>query len=231
MKTIGILGGMSWESTAVYYRLINQGIKARLGGLHSARILVNSLDFEDIAALQRSGDWDTAGAHLARAAAALEGAGADAILIATNTMHVVAPQVEAAIGVPLLHIADAAGARLKAEGIARVGLLGTAFTMQQPFYREHLENHFGLEVLLPGEADMALVHEVIFDELCVGVIRQSSNAAYRAIIDRLARAGAEAVLLGCTEIGLLIGPKDASIPLIDTTVAHAEAAVAYAMAD
>ncbi|SHG77398.1 aspartate/glutamate racemase family protein [Ferrimonas marina] len=225
MKTLGVLGGMSWESTASYYRLLNQGVKARLGGLHSARLLLHSVDFAEIEAQQRAGQWHQAGQLLAQAAEGLERAGAEGILIATNTMHKVAEQVAAAVSVPLLHIADATGAQLCADGINKVGLLGTAFTMEQAFYRERLEQRFDLEVVTPTEDDRQTVHRIIYEELCQGLCLDASRAAYVAIIDKLKAQGAEAVILGCTEIGLLIQSKDSVLPLYDTTELHASAAV------
>jgi aspartate racemase len=230
MKSIGLIGGMSWESTVEYYRLINQAVRARRGGLHSARILMDSVDFEEIASLQRAGHWEEAGEHLAQAARGLEQAGADLLLICTNTMHKVAPAVAAAASVPLLHIADATGEAIRGAGIRRIGLLGTAFTMEDTFYRDRLVERFGLEVLVPEAADRQMVHRVIFDELCQGVIREESRAAYRAVMASLVARGAGGIILGCTEIGLLVSAADATVPLFDTTRLHAEAAVAAALA-
>jgi aspartate racemase len=230
MKSIGLIGGMSWESTVEYYRLINQAVRARRGGLHSARILMDSVDFEDIASLQRAGRWEEAGEQLANAARGLEQAGADLLLICTNTMHKVAPAVAAAASVPLLHIADATGEAIRAAGMRRIGLLGTAFTMEDTFYRDRLVERFGLEVLVPEAADRQMIHRVIFDELCQGVVREESRAAYRSVMARLVAEGAEGIILGCTEIGLLVGAADATVPLFDTTRLHAEAAVAAALA-
>jgi aspartate racemase len=231
MKTIGLIGGMSWESTLPYYRHVNEAIKARLGGLHSARLVLYSVDFHEIELLQRSGDWDRAGALLGEAAAALERAGADFLLLCTNTMHKVAGAIEQAVDIPLLHIADPTAAAIHGAGLQRVGLLGTRFTMEQPFYRERLESLHGIEVLVPDEADRQLVHRVIYEELCLGSVREESRRAYRQVIERLVAQGAQAVVLGCTEIGLLIGAEDAAVPLFDTTLLHARAAAEQALAD
>lgn len=230
MKTIGLIGGMSWESSVEYYRLINQGIRERLGGLRSAKILLDSFDFEEIAGLQRAGRWYEAGEMLAASARRLEQAGADFLLICTNTMHKLAGPVRDAVRIPLIHIADPTGAAVRAAGIKRIGLLGTAFTMEDSFYRQRLEERFGLEVLVPEEAaDRQMVHRVIFGELCQGVVKEESRAAYRAVMSRLVERGAEGIILGCTEIGLLVGPGDASVPLFDTTLLHASAAVKQAL--
>ena len=230
MKTIGLIGGMSWESSVEYYRLINQGIRERLGGLRSAKILLDSLDFEEVAARQRAGRWDEAGEMLATSARRLEQSGAEFLLICTNTMHKVVDPVQDAVRIPLVHIADPTGAAIKAAGIRRIGLLGTAFTMEDSFLRHRLEERFGLEVLIPEDpADRQLVHQVIFGELCQGVVREESRAAYRAVMSRLVERGAEGIILGCTEIGLLVGPGDASVPLFDTTRLHAAAAVEQAL--
>ena len=231
MKRIGIIGGMSWESSAEYYRLINEGIRKRLGGLHSAEMLMLSVDFEPIERLQHAGEWESLGERLATAARDLERGGAEGLLLATNTMHKVAEAIEAAVEIPLLHIADATGERLCSDGIGRVGLLGTAFTMEEPFYRRRLEERFGLEVLVPEAVQRERVHRVIYDELCLGITREDSREAYRSIIAELARRGAQAVILGCTEIGLLIRQEDMSVPLYDTTRIHAEAAVAWMTGD
>lgn len=225
MKTIGLIGGMSWESTVPYYRILNEEVRARLGGLHSARVVLYSLDFDAVAALQREARWDEAGALLAQAARALEAAGADFLLICTNTMHKVAAAVEAAVAIPLLHIADPTADAVRAAGYARVGLLGTRFTMEQDFYRRRLERQHGLEVLVPGEDDRADVHRIIYDELCHGVIDAASRARYRAVIAALIECGAQAIILGCTEIGLLVSVDDSAVPLFDTTLLHARAAV------
>ncbi|MEZ6969617.1 aspartate/glutamate racemase family protein [Aeromonas sp. S11(2024)] len=230
MKCIGLLGGMSWESTVSYYQALNRGVRAQLGGLHSARVLLNSVDFAGIERLQHAGDWPATASLLAAEARKLQDGGADFLLIGTNTMHKVAPEIEAAIDIPLLHIADATAAKLRADGITRVGLLGTRFTMEQDFYKGRLQERFGLAVLVPDEAGRERVHRIIYDELCLGEIRASSRAEYLAIIEELAAAGAEAVILGCTEIALLVGDARAAVPLYDTTAIHAEAAVALALA-
>ncbi|MFM5871790.1 aspartate/glutamate racemase family protein [Aeromonas veronii] len=230
MKCIGLLGGMSWESTVSYYQALNRRVRAQLGGLHSARVLLNSVDFAGIERLQHAGDWPATARLLAAEARKLQDGGADFLLIGTNTMHKVAPEIEAAIDIPLLHIADATAAKLQADGITRVGLLGTRFTMEQDFYKGRLQERFGLAVLVPDEAGRERVHRIIYDELCLGEIRASSRAEYLAIIAGLAAAGAEAVILGCTEIALLVGDARAAAPLYDTTAIHAEAAVALALA-
>lgn len=229
MKCIGLLGGMSWESTVSYYQALNRGVRAKLGGLHSARVLLNSVDFAEIERLQHAGDWPATARLLAAEARKLQDGGADFLLIGTNTMHKVAPEIEAAIDIPLLHIADATARRLQADGIQRVGLLGTRFTMEQDFYKGRLQTNFGLEVLVPAEAERERIHRIIYDELCLGEIRDASRAEYLAIIAGLAAAGAEAVILGCTEIALLVGEAQAAVPLYDTTVIHAEAAVTLAL--
>ena len=230
MKCIGLLGGMSWESTVSYYQALNRGMRAKLGGLHSARVLLNSVDFAAIERLQHAGDWPATARLLAAEARRLQDGGADFLLIGTNTMHKVAPEIEAAIDIPLLHIADATAAKLQADGVTRVGLLGTRFTMEQDFYKGRLQARFGLTVLVPDGAGRERVHRIIYDELCLGEIRASSRAEYLAIIAELAAAGAEAVILGCTEIALLVGNARAAVPLYDTTAIHAEAAVALALA-
>lgn len=229
MKCIGLLGGMSWESTVSYYQALNRGVRAKLGGLHSARVLLNSVDFAEIERLQHAGDWPATARLLAAEARKLQDGGANFLLIGTNTMHKVAPEIEAAIDIPLLHIADATARRLQADGIQRVGLLGTRFTMEQDFYKGRLQTNFGLEVLVPAEAERERVHRIIYDELCLGEIRDASRAEYLAIIAGLAAAGAEAVILGCTEIALLVGEAQAAVPLYDTTAIHAEAAVTLAL--
>lgn len=229
MKTIGLLGGMSWESTATYYRLLNEGVKQRLGGLHSAPIVLHSVDFAPIAELQKAGDWAACGRQLSAAALGLQQAGAELILICTNTMHIVAPQISAAVSVPLLHIGDAIGARLQQDGIGKVGLLGTAFTMEQSFYKDRLTEQFGLQVLVPDAAQRAVVHQVIYDELCRGRFEAASRQQFVQVINDLVAAGAQAVILGCTEIGLLVQASDVSVPLYDTTVLHVEAALARAL--
>jgi aspartate racemase len=231
MKTIGVIGGMSWESTLHYYRLLNEGVRARCGGLSSAQLLLYSVDFAPIERMQAEGRWDDAGSELARVAALLARGGADFLVLATNTMHCVADRIEAAVTIPLLHIADATGEAIAARGLRRVGLLGTRFTMEQPFYRERLSGRYGLEVLVPGDEERALVHRVIYDELCRGRIEPASRAAYRRVAANLVAAGAEGVILGCTEIGMLLSAEDVAAPLFDTTALHAAAAVERALAD
>ena len=228
MKTIGLLGGMSWESTLGYYKAINQGVKKSLGGLHSAKIAMYSVDFEPIEQLQHAGDWDGTAKTLTEAAKSIQAAGADFLLICTNTMHKVAPEIEAAVEIPLLHIADATADVLVNEGIKTVGLLGTAFTMEQEFYKGRLTNNYDLKVLVPKKQDREIVHKVIYQELCLGEIESSSKAEYLRIIDTLAAQGAEAVILGCTEIGLLVNQADTRVRLLDTTAIHAAKAVDYA---
>ena len=228
MKTIGLLGGMSWESTQTYYRLINEGIKNRLGGLHSAKLVLFSVDFAEIEALQHKGDWPATADILAGAALSLQKAGADFLVIGTNTMHKVAPEIEQAIGIPLLHIADATAQVLKKEGVTRVGLLGTRFTMEQAFYRERLEAA-GIDVLTPDESQRDEVHRVIYEELCQGEIKPDSRHTYLNIVSSLSGRGAQAVILGCTEIGLLISQADTEVPLYDTTEIHAARAVELAL--
>lgn len=229
MKTIGVLGGMSWESSLEWYRLANEQVAARLGGYHSARILLDSLDFAEIEALQARDDWDAAGALLAERARALEGAGADLLVLATNTMHLVADRITDAVGIPFLHIADAAGAAVTAAGLSTVGLLGTAFTMEKPFYAEKLAAH-GIRTVVPDAEDRRAVHAVIYDELVHGVVRDESRKQYVEVIDRLVARGAEGVILGCTEIELLITAADAPVPVFPTTALHVEAAVSAALA-
>ncbi|HYN73133.1 MAG TPA: aspartate/glutamate racemase family protein [Nakamurella sp.] len=228
MRTIGLLGGMSWESSAEYYRMANELVRDRLGGLHSARLVLLSVDFADVEALQVAGRWEEAGALLADAASRVEAAGADLLVLCTNTMHKVADQVAAAVDIPLVHLADATADAVRRAGLDVVGLLGTAFTMEQAFYRDRLAAH-GLTVLVPGDADRATVHRVIYDELCLGVVSEQSRAAYVAVIERLAAAGAQGVILGCTEIELLIGPQDSPVPVFPTTRVHVQAAVDLAM--
>ncbi|MCG8684543.1 MAG: aspartate/glutamate racemase family protein [Desulfobacterales bacterium] len=229
MKTIGLLGGMSWESTLEYYRAVNQGVKEHLGGLHSAKIAMVSVDFEPIEKLQHQGDWDGTADILSQAAKDIQAAGADFLLICTNTMHCVAPQVQEAIDIPLLHIADATAEKIKAKGMKTVGLLGTAFTMEQDFYKGRLTDAYGLNVIVPDEADRKIVHDVIYKELCLGMIKDDSRKEYLRIIDDLAEQGVEAVILGCTEIGLLVKETDTSVPLLDTTAIHAQKAVEAAI--
>lgn len=224
MKTIGLIGGMSWESTIPYYREINETIKERLGGLHSARIVLYSVDFHDIERLQAAGDWTAAGVMLAAAACALRAAGADFLVLCTNTMHKVAAEIEAAVDIPLLHIADPTAVAIKLAGHGTVGLLGTRFTMEQDFYRDRLSQRHGLRVIVPGEEDRATVHRIIYEELVLGAIRAESRDDYRRIMASLAAQGAEAIILGCTEISLLVGQADSPVPLFDTTAIHARAA-------
>ena len=227
MKTIGIIGGMSWESTALYYRLINEGIGDRLGGLHSGSILLDSVDFAPMEKLQTAGDWTSIGRILSDKASKLQDSGAEGILIATNTMHEVADVVEGAIRVPFLHIADAVGEALTSDGLDTVGLLGTRFTMERPFYTGRLMERFGINTLIPESDGRDQVHKVIYQELCRGVIEDSSKSAYLQIMDKLVEDGAQAIVLGCTEIGLLVGEGDTKIPLYDTAHLHAEAAVKW----
>jgi len=229
LKTIGLLGGMSWESTLDYYREINEDIKKRLGGFHSARLVLYSVDFAPIEALMRQGDWDGAGAHLAAAARRVEAGGADLLLICTNTLHRVADAVADAVSIPLLHIADATADALLADGRRKVGLLGTAFTMEQDFYKGRLAERYGLEVIIPESVDRPRIHEIIFQELCLGQVRPASKAMFLRIVDDLAAKGAEGVILGCTEIGMLIGPADTPVALYDTTRLHAHKAVDWAL--
>jgi aspartate racemase len=229
MKTIGLLGGMSWESTVSYYRALNEGVKAALGGFHSAKLCLYSVDFAEIERLQHAGDWDATAEILSRAARSVEAAGADFLLIGTNTMHKVAPEIEASISIPLLHIADATAQRLAADGIRRVGLLGTRFTMEQDFYKGRITEGFGIEVLVPDAAQRDLVHEVIYHELCLGQVKETSRQRYLEIIESLREQGAEAVILGCTEIALLVQQSDTAVPLYDTTAIHAEEAVKWAL--
>ena len=231
MKTLGLIGGMSWESTIPYYRIINETVRERLGGLHSARLLLYSVDFHDIERLQQAGAWDEAGRILADAALALEAAGAEGLALCTNTMHKVAAAIEAAVAILLLHIADPTAAAVKQAGIHTVGLLGTRFTMEQDFYRGRLAERHGLVVLIPDPADREIVHRVIYEELCQGDIRAESRAQYRAIMQRLVEAGAEGIILGCTEIALLVEPDDAPVPLFDTTDLHARSVARWALDD
>ncbi len=229
MRTLGLIGGMSWESTLPYYRIINEAVRDRLGGLHSAKLLLHSLDFAEIAELQKRGDWPQAAQRLAAAACGLRDAGAEAILICTNTMHLVAPQVEAAAGIPLLHIADATATQVHRAGLTRVGLLGTRFTMEQAFYRDRIAGH-GIEVIVPDDAQRARIHEVIFDELCQGQVRDASRDDYCGIMSDLARRGAQGIVLGCTELGMLVGCGDTALPVFDTCRIHAEYAAEWALA-
>ncbi|MFI0904452.1 aspartate/glutamate racemase family protein [Streptomyces sioyaensis] len=230
MKTIGLLGGMSWESTAEYYRLLNELTRERLGGLHSSRCVLYSVDFAEIERLQTEGRWEQAAEVLAEAARALEAAGADILLLCTNTMHKVAGQVAAAVTVPLLHLADTTADAVRDSGLRRIGLLGTAFTMEQDFYRNRLESH-GLEVGVPDAAGRSIVHRTIYEELCQGIVREESRQSLMAIIRDLVTAGAEGIVLGCTEIELLIKPEHSPVPVFPTTRLHAEAAVTRALTD
>jgi aspartate racemase len=229
MKLVGIIGGMSWESTAEYYRLMNEFVREELGGLHSARLLVYSFDFAGIGELQEAGDWEAMADELVQAAHKLEGAGADLVLIATNTMHRVAPEVQQSIQVPLLHIADATAEASRAQGLDKLGLLGTRFTMEQGFYKDRLRNRHGLEVIIPGEKDRQLVHDVIFEELCQGIISENSRQAVKRIIEKLVSEGAEGIVLGCTELPLLIREEEVGVVRLDTTTIHARAAVEAAL--
>ncbi|NRR29432.1 aspartate/glutamate racemase family protein [Oxalobacteraceae bacterium] len=229
MKTIGLIGGMSWESTVPYYSQINETVKEVLGGLHSAKIVLYSVNFHEVEQLQRAGDWHTAGAMLAQAAQSLQAAGADFLVLCTNTMHKVGPAIEAAVHIPLFHIADPTAAAIKATGIARVGLLGTRFTMEQDFYRERLRQHHGLEVVVPNPEDREIIHRVIYEELCLGKVNPASRDEYRRIMADLARQGAQGIILGCTEISLLVCQQDAELPLFDTTAIHARAAALWAL--
>ncbi|MGY0162445.1 aspartate/glutamate racemase family protein [Edwardsiella tarda] len=229
MKTIGLLGGMSWESSAEYYRIINQGVREHLGPTASASVVLWSFNFAEIEALQHQGDWSTLSERMVDAAQRLQGAGADVLLICTNTMHRMAPALESALSIPLIHIADPTAAAIKAAGLRKVGLLGTAFTMEQDFYKGRLSERHGLEVIVPEADDRATVHRIIYDELVAGQITPSSRAAYCQVIARLVQAGAEAVILGCTEIMLLVQPEDSAVPLFDTTALHAAAAVEAAL--
>ncbi|HVJ62477.1 MAG TPA: aspartate/glutamate racemase family protein [Tahibacter sp.] len=228
MRVLGLLGGMSWESTLPYYRTINERVRERLGGLHSAQLLLYSVDFAEIEALQMRGDWDAAARMLADAADALRRGGAQALVICTNTMHKVAPQIARAVDLPILHIADATAAQIRAAGIARVGLLGTRFTMEQDFYKGRLAE-LGIDVLVPDAAGRDAVHRIIYDELCVGLVREESREVYRAVMADLVARGAQGVVLGCTEIGLLVGAGDCTAPTFDTAHIHAQAAADWAV--
>ena len=231
MKTIGLIGGLSWESSIEYYRIINQETQKRLGGVHSARCLLHSFDFGEIEALQAADDWDGASERMVDAARRLQSAGADCIVICSNTMHLMADAVEAAAALPLIHIADATAAPIMAKGLQRVGLLGTSFTMERDFYRGRMSERFGLDVQIPNAAGRAIVHDIIYEELVRGIIRDESRRRYQTLIEGLADAGAEAVILGCTEIGLLIKPEHSALPTFDTTVLHALAAVDWALGE
>lgn len=230
MKRIGLLGGMSWESSAEYYRLVNEATRLRLGGLHSADCLLRSVDFAEIESLQRAGDWEHAGARLADEARALVSAGAELLVLCTNTMHKVADAITGAVDIPFVHIADTTAHAVTAAGLRRVGLIATGYTMEQDFYVGRLRDVLGLDVLLPNEVDRRIVHDVIYDELCLGVIDDGSREEYRRIMRGLADSGAEGILLGCTEIDLLVGAEDSPVPVFDTTRLHAERAVELALA-
>jgi len=229
MKMIGLIGGMSWESSAEYYRILNQGVRDRLGPTASARCILWSFDFSEIERLQHDGDWSALTDRMTDAARRLETAGAELLVICTNTMHLMADAVQAAVSVPLLHIADPTAERIKAAGLHRIGLLGTAFTMEQDFYKGRLAAQHGLEVLVPDQADRAVVHRIIYEELVAGIVTPDSRAAFCDVIARLVARGAEAVILGCTEIMLLVRPEDSPVPLFDTTALHAEAAIEQAL--
>ncbi len=230
MKTIGLIGGMSWESTIPYYRAINEGIKARLGGLHSAKILLHSVDFHEIEACQSGGDWDKAGRLLAQAASGLQKAGADGIVLCTNTMHKVADHIEARCGLPFLHIADATGRAIVGQEVKRVALLGTRYTMEEDFYRGRLSDEFGIISLIPDEPQRQKINQIIFDELCLGRIVQQSKRYYQQVIEELQSLGAQGVIFGCTEIGLLLQQSDCSLPVFDTAAIHAADAVSFMLA-
>jgi aspartate racemase len=229
MKTIGLIGGMSWESTVPYYRIINETVRERLGGLHSAKVILYSVDFYEIELLQRLGDWGEAGRVLAQAAESLQAAGADFFVLCTNTMHKVADIIESAVRIPLFHIADATAQAIKKAGLTQVGLLGTRFTMVEDFYRGRLRDPHQLKVLIPDDADQGVVHRVIYEELVLGLVRDPSRTEYRKIIQRLVNHGAQGVILGCTEISMLVGPADSPVPLFDTTGIHARKAAEYAL--
>ena len=230
MKTIGLIGGMSWESTVPYYRQINERVKERLGGLHSAKIILYSVDFHEIERLQQAGDWEAAGVILADAARALQAAGAAFLVLCTNTMHKVAPTIEAAVEIPLFHIADPTAIEIKRAGHTTVGLLGTRFTMEQAFYRDRSSERHGLRVIVPDSQDRKSIHDIIYEELCLGVVTAESRREYRRVMQGLATQGAHAIILGCTEISLLVDPEDSEVPLFDTTAIHARAAAEEALA-
>jgi aspartate racemase len=228
MKVIGLIGGMSWESTVPYYRQVNETIKQQLGGLHSAKVVLYSVDFHEVERLQHAGDWQAAGAMMADAARALQAAGADFIVLCTNTMHKVAADIEAAVRIPLFHIADPTAREIKRAGLHKVGLLGTRFTMEQTFYTDRLREH-GLDVVVPAPADRDIVHRIIYEELCLGRINDASRDEYRRIMADLAAQGAQAIILGCTEISLLVTQADATVPLFDTTAIHAHSATLFSL--
>ena len=230
MKTLGLIGGMSWESTVPYYRLINEGIKARLGGLHSAKLVLYSLDFAEVEELQSAGRWSEAGHTLAQAAQSLQAAGAQGLLLCTNTMHKVAEAIVSAVDLPLIHIADATAQAVRSAGLQRVGLLGTRFTMEQDFYKARLQKTWGLNVLVPEASDRDEVHRIIYQELCLGQVNGDSRDAYRRVMDCLIEQGAQGIILGCTEIGLLVDANESTVPLFDTTALHAQVAVDWMLA-
>ncbi|AKP32540.1 aspartate/glutamate racemase family protein [Yersinia aleksiciae] len=229
MKILGLIGGMSWESTIPYYRMINQQVKEQLGGLHSAKIILYSVDFHEIEQLQAKGDWQTAAKVLSDAAVSLKLAGAEVVVVCTNTMHKVADDIEAASGLPLLHIADATAAQIKQQGIHKIGLLGTRYTMEQDFYRGRLTEKHYIEVITPDSADREIINRIIYEELCLGVINDNSRQAYRRIMGKLEQQGVQGIIFGCTEITLLVNEQDASVPVFDTTAIHAKAAAEYAL--
>ncbi|MDP9066206.1 MAG: aspartate/glutamate racemase family protein [Pseudomonadota bacterium] len=229
MKIVGLIGGMSWESTIPYYRQINEMIKQRLGGLHSGKVILYSVDFHEIEQLQRTGDWEAAGIVLAGAARSLEAAGADFLVLCTNTMHIVAPSIEAAVRIPLFHIADPTAAEIRAAGFSKVGLLGTRVTMEQTFYKDRLSVRHGLQVVTPGFADREIIHRIIYEELCLGKLFDGSRAEYRRIMASLVEEGAQAIILGCTEISLLVDQHDSDVPLFDTAIIHASKAAEFAL--
>lgn len=231
MKTIGLLGGMSWESTSTYYRLLNEGVKAQLGGLHSARLCLYSVDFAEIEVLQHRDDWPAAAIELASAAQRVQAGGADFLLICTNTMHKVADEIEASIDIPLLHIADATAQQLVEHGIKRVALLGTRFTMQEDFYKGRLQEKHGIDVDVPDSETQQKLHHIIYDELCLGLIKSDSRDYFLEVMEQLAQAGAEAIILGCTEIAMLVSPDDTRLALYDTTAIHCQAALKLALSD
>jgi len=229
MKTIGLIGGMSWESTVPYYQEINRTVQQRLGGLHSAKLILYSVDFHEIERLQQAGDWDSAGLLLAHAARSLEVAGADFLVLCTNTMHRVAEAIESAVAIPLFHIADPTAAEIRQAGHGVVGLLGTRFTMEQAFYRDRLQERHGLQMIVPGAQDREIVHRIIYEELCLGVVKPESRTEYQRVIRGLSDQGAQAIILGCTEISLLVNQQDSEVPLFDTTAIHARAAAEEAL--
>jgi aspartate racemase len=230
VKTLGLIGGLSWESTVPYYSYINQGVKQRLGGLHSARLILYSVDFDDIQQLMHAGDWDGAGAALAAAAQSLEAAGAEGLVLCTNSLHKVAAAIQGAVGIPLLHIIDATAGEIAGAGLHTVGLLGTRFTMEQPFYRDRLQASRGIKALSPDASDSAILHRIIFEELCLGRVVDASRSEARRIMRTLVADGAQGIILGCTELAMLIEPADVSVPLFDTTAIHARHAVDWALA-